>query len=315
LLEKIITLENIPLVDFLGIENININEIISAFPEVKIVSRGNEISIHGSAPQIIKINEILNSLMFHYHKFGKLTSDNVRSYLSTDHHLPVEDDDAKDILVYGSRGAKIIAKTFNQKELVKAVAKNDLVFALGPAGTGKTYISVALVVRALKNKDVKKIIITRPAVEAGESLGFLPGNLKDKIDPYLRPIVDALSDMLTPEKLKDYQENNTIEIAPLAYMRGRTLNNAFVLLDEAQNTTPMQIKMFLTRMGPNSKVIVTGDKSQIDLPLRHKSGLIEVLEVLKDTKNIGFVYLDEQDVMRHRLVKSIIKAYTKYHGA
>ncbi|NQW28700.1 MAG: PhoH family protein [Flammeovirgaceae bacterium] len=315
MLEKIITLENIPLVDFLGIENININEIISAFPEVKIVSRGNEISIHGSAPQIIKINEILNSLMFHYHKFGKLTSDNVRSYLSTDHHLPVEDDDAKDILVYGSRGAKIIAKTFNQKELVKAVAKNDLVFALGPAGTGKTYISVALVVRALKNKDVKKIIITRPAVEAGESLGFLPGNLKDKIDPYLRPIVDALSDMLTPEKLKDYQENNTIEIAPLAYMRGRTLNNAFVLLDEAQNTTPMQIKMFLTRMGPNSKVIVTGDKSQIDLPLRHKSGLIEVLEVLKDTKNIGFVYLDEQDVMRHRLVKSIIKAYTKYHGA
>ena len=315
MLEKIITLENIPLVDFLGIENININEIISAFPEVKIVSRGNEISIHGSAPQIIKINEILNSLMFHYHKFGKLTSDNVRSYLSTDHHLPVEDDDAKDILVYGSRVAKIIAKTFNQKELVKAVAKNDLVFALGPAGTGKTYISVALAVRALKNKDVKKIIITRPAVEAGESLGFLPGNLKDKIDPYLRPIFDALSDMLTPEKLKDYQENNTIEIAPLAYMRGRTLNNAFVLLDEAQNTTPMQIKMFLTRMGPNSKVIVTGDKSQIDLPLRHKSGLIEVLEVLKDTKNIGFVYLDEQDVMRHRLVKSIIKAYTKYHGA
>jgi phosphate starvation-inducible PhoH-like protein len=312
LLEKIFTLENIPLVDFLGTENANINEIMSAFPDTKIISRGNEITIQGAAPQLVKINEILNSLILHYHKYGNLTRDHVISYLADENHLNDENDLAE-ILVYGTKGIKISAKTPNQKKLVMAVQKNDLVFALGPAGTGKTYISVALAVKALKNKDVTKIIITRPAVEAGESLGFLPGDLKDKIDPYLRPIYDALSDMVPPEKLKFYQENNIIEIAPLAYMRGRTLNNAFILLDEAQNATQSQIKMFLTRMGPSSKVIVTGDKSQIDLPQRQKSGLLEVLEVLKETKNIGFVHLDERDILRHRLVKSIIKAYHKYY--
>ena len=312
LLEKIFTLENIPLVDFLGTENANINEIMLAFPDTKIISRGNEITIQGAAPELVKINEILNSLIFHYRKYGNLTRDHVISYLADENHLN-EGDDLVEILVYGTKGIKISAKTPNQKKLVTAVQKNDLVFALGPAGTGKTYISVALAVKALKNKDVAKIIITRPAVEAGESLGFLPGDLKDKIDPYLRPIYDALSDMVPPEKLKFYQENNIIEIAPLAYMRGRTLNNAFILLDEAQNATQSQIKMFLTRMGPSSKVIVTGDKSQIDLPPRQKSGLLEVLEVLKETKNIGFVHLGERDVLRHRLVKSIIKAYHKYY--
>lgn len=312
MLEKIFTLENIPLVDFLGTENANINEIMSAFPDTKIISRGNEITIQGAAPQLVKINEVLNSLILHYQKYGNLTRDHVISYLADENHLN-EGDDLTQILVYGTKGIKISAKTPNQKKLVTAVQKNDLVFALGPAGTGKTYISVALAVKSLKNKDVAKIIITRPAVEAGESLGFLPGDLKDKIDPYLRPIYDALSDMVPLEKLKFYQENNIIEIAPLAYMRGRTLNNAFILLDEAQNATQSQIKMFLTRMGPSSKVIVTGDKSQIDLPPRQKSGLLEVLDVLKETKNIEFVHLDERDVLRHRLVKSIIKAYHKHY--
>ncbi len=285
---------------------------MSAFPDTKIISRGNEITIQGAAPQLVKINEVLNSLILHYQKYGNLTRDHVISYLADENHLN-EGDDLTEILVYGTKGIKISAKTPNQKKLVTAVQKNDLVFALGPAGTGKTYISVALAVKSLKNKDVAKIIITRPAVEAGESLGFLPGDLKDKIDPYLRPIYDALSDMVPLEKLKFYQENNIIEIAPLAYMRGRTLNNAFILLDEAQNATQSQIKMFLTRMGPSSKVIVTGDKSQIDLPPRQKSGLLEVLDVLKETKNIEFVHLDERDVLRHRLVKSIIKAYHKHY--
>lgn len=311
MLEKVITLENISLVDFLGIQNQNIKEIASAFPESKIISRGNEIRIQGTAPQILKINDILNALQNHYNKYGKVTHENVVSYIHDEQHSNAHAG-ADNVLVFGTRGFKISPKTKNQKELVQAVEKNDLVFAIGPAGTGKTYISVALAVRALKNKEVKKIIITRPAVEAGENLGFLPGDLKEKIDPYLRPIHDALNDMIPSEKLRYYRENGVIEIAPLAYMRGRTLNNAYILLDEAQNTTPMQIKMFLTRMGPESKVIITGDRSQIDLPTRQRSGLIETLEVLKDIKGIGFVTLDEKDVVRHKLVKDIIKAYNSY---
>jgi phosphate starvation-inducible PhoH-like protein len=219
--------------------------------------------------------------------------------------------DAEETLVFGTRGFAIKAKTNNQIKLVKSVQKNDLVFAIGPAGTGKTYISVAMAVRALKNKEVKKIIITRPAVEAGENLGFLPGDLKEKIDPYLRPIYDALDDMVPAEKLKYYQENRVIEIAPLAYMRGRTLHNAFILLDEAQNTTPMQIKMFLTRMGPNSKAIITGDMSQVDLPKKQKSGLVEATRILRDIKGIGVINLSGEDVVRHKLVKQIIDAYDK----
>lgn len=310
MLEKVITLENISLIDFLGIENQNIKEIASAFPESKIISRGNEIRIQGAAPQIIKINDILNSLLSHYNKFGKVTHENVVSYINEEQHAHQTSSD--DILVFGTRGFKIAPKTKNQKALVDSAEKNDLVFAIGPAGTGKTYISVAMAVRALKNKEVKKIIITRPAVEAGENLGFLPGDLKEKIDPYLRPIYDALNDMIPSEKLRYYRENGVIEIAPLAYMRGRTLNNAFILLDEAQNTTPMQIKMFLTRMGPESKVIITGDRSQIDLPRKVRSGLIEAVDVLKDIKGIGFVELDDKDVVRHKLVRDIVKAYNKH---
>jgi len=309
LVEKVITLENVSLLDFLGVENKNINEVASAFPKSKIVSRGNEIRIKGSSTDLLKINDIINSLVQHYHKYGKVTAENVQNYLSkeAEEGLP----EKEEVLIYGTRGFTIKPKTLNQQKLVYSVKDNDLVFALGPAGTGKTYISVALAVKALKNKQVKKIIITRPAVEAGETLGFLPGDLKEKLDPYLRPIYDALYDMIPAEKLKYYMENNVIEIAPLAYMRGRTLNNAFILLDEAQNTTPMQIKMFLTRMGPNSKVIITGDTSQIDLPKKQKSGLIEAADILKDVEGIGFVELTGKDVIRHRIVKDIIAAYDR----
>ncbi len=310
MLEKIFTIENIPLVDFLGVENKNIKEIASAFPDSKITSRGNEIKIQGTAPQILRINEILDSLLNHYNQYGSVTQENVIHYINEEHFHKDNEDDENAIL-FGTRGNKIAAKTANQKKLIEAVEKMDLVFAIGPAGTGKTYVSVALAVRALKNKEVRKIIITRPAVEAGENLGFLPGDLTEKIDPYLRPIYDALSDMLPAEKLRYYRENNVIEIAPLAYMRGRTLNNAYILLDEAQNTTSMQIKMFLTRMGPDSKVIITGDRTQIDLPKKQRSGLNEAIEVLQDIDGIGFVELTDTDVVRHRLVKKIVQAYKK----
>ena len=307
MVEKIITLENISLLDFLGVENQNISELSNHFPSSKIISRGNEIRIKGESKEIIRINDILNSLLNHYHKFGKVTRDNVKSYLERD----TLDDlfASENVLIYGTRGFIIKPKTTNQKKLVEAVAKNDLVFALGPSGTGKTYVSVAMAVKALKNKEVKKIIITRPAVEAGENLGFLPGDLKEKIDPYLRPVYDALDDMIPFEKLKYYQENRIIEIAPLAYMRGRTLNDAFILLDEAQNTSPMQIKMFLTRMGPNSKVIINGDLSQIDLPLHTRSGLKEAVKILENVKGISFIHFTSKDVIRHKIVKDIIDAY------
>lgn len=312
LLEKIITLEDVSMVDFLGIHNSNIKEVSAAFPKSKIISRGNEIRIQGTAPEIMRITDIMDSLVAHYQKYGKITNENVKVYLNGISRPNVHNaEDDADVLVYGNKGLVVKAKTANQKLLVEAAGKFDLVYAVGPAGTGKTYTAVAIAVRALKNKEVKKIIITRPAVEAGENLGFLPGDLKEKIDPYLRPIYDALDDMIAPEKLKLYLENRTIEIAPLAYMRGRTLNNAFILLDEAQNTTPMQMKMFLTRMGPSSKAIITGDKSQIDLPKNLKSGLIDSLTILKDIKGIKFVELDGSDVVRHRLVKDILAAYEK----
>ncbi|MBO3700198.1 PhoH family protein [Roseivirga sp. E12] len=310
MVEKLITLENMAMVDFLGVGNRNIKEVASAFPKSKIVSRGNEILIKGNASEIIQINDVIHALIQHYHKYGKITRDNVEAYIKRESEY-MASDDRDDTLVYGTRGAGIKPKTANQRALVKAVKDNDLVFAIGPAGSGKTYISVAMAVRALKNKEVQKIIITRPAVEAGENLGFLPGDLQEKIDPYLRPIYDALGDMIPMEKLKNYQEHNIIEIAPLAYMRGRTLNNAFVLLDEAQNTTAMQMKMFLTRMGPNSKVIVTGDRSQVDLPHHQKSGLSESVRLLSNVKGIATVELTTKDVVRHKLVKDIINAYDK----
>jgi phosphate starvation-inducible PhoH-like protein len=313
LIEKVVTLDNISLIDFLGVENKNIDSLAAAFPKSRIVSRGNQIVLKGASAEVIQIDDLLNSLIDHYHKYGRVTEENVQNLISREQEMTLPDTtdgaNAEDVIVYGTKGVSIKAKTVNQQKLVDQVKTNDLVFALGPAGTGKTYISVALAVRALKNKLVKKIIITRPAVEAGENLGFLPGDLKEKIDPYLRPIYDSLNDMIPYEKLQYYMEREIIEIAPLAYMRGRTLNNAFILLDEAQNTTPMQMKMFLTRMGPDSKMIVTGDTSQIDLPRNQRSGLKEAVRILNEVRGIGFVELSERDVVRHRLVRDIIEAY------
>jgi len=309
LIEKTITLDDVSLIDFLGIEDRNINELSSAFPKSKIISRGNEIVVKGDTTDVLQIADILNALVDHFHQFGKVTQENVRGYITQEKQEFIADDSVDGILIHGTRGTPIKARTVNQQKLVQAVRDNDLVFALGPAGTGKTYVSVAMAVRALKNKQVRKIIISRPAVEAGENLGFLPGDLKEKIDPYLRPIYDALNDMIPHEKLKFYMEREIVEIAPLAYMRGRTLNSAFILLDEAQNTTPMQMKMFLTRMGPDSKMIVTGDATQIDLPINQKSGLKESARILQGVKGIGFVELNEKDVVRHRLVRDIIEAY------
>lgn len=308
--EKTITLDDISLVDFLGVGNSTIRELSDAFPKSKIISRGNEIILKGTTTEVSRMTDLLDSLVNHYQRFGKVTHDQVKSYLhpesATTEALPPDDDD---VFLFGAKGVVIKIKTANQLAMVESARQNDIVFAVGPAGTGKTYTAVAIAVKALRNKEVKKIIITRPAVEAGENLGFLPGDLKEKIDPYLRPIYDALDDMIPADKLKLYLENRTIEIAPLAYMRGRTLNNAFILLDEAQNTTSMQIKMFLTRMGPNSKTIITGDKTQVDLPKNQRSGLGDALAILKDVKGIGFVQLDGRDVVRHRLVREIIQAY------
>ena len=309
MIEKTITFESIPLLDFLGVENKNINELAQAFPKSRIISRGNEILVKGETPDILQITEILQSLQEHFNQFGRITEENVRGYISQERSDYLPEDSIDGIILYGTKGSPIKPKTVNQQKLVQSVKDNDLVFALGPAGTGKTFVSVALAVRALKNKQVKKIIITRPAVEAGENLGFLPGDLKEKIDPYLRPIYDALNDMVPFEKLKYYLEREIIEIAPLAYMRGRTLHNAFILLDEAQNTTAMQMKMFLTRMGPESKMIVTGDTSQIDLPKNQSSGLKEAVRILNQVNGIGFVELSGRDVVRHKLVRDIIEAY------
>lgn len=312
MVEKIITLENISLVDFLGVDNSNIKEVATSFPKTKIISRGNEIRIQGSGTEILRVNELLNSLVNHYNKFGKVTFNNVKTYIEQG-NVAVELH-MEDVLIYGTRGAAIKPKTPNQKHFIDSVKRNDIVFAVGPAGTGKTYIAVALAVRALKNKEIKRIIITRPAVEAGENLGFLPGDLQEKIDPYLRPVYDALDDMIPSEKLKYYQENRVIEIAPLAYMRGRTLSDAFILLDEAQNTTPMQLKMFLTRLGPNSKLIINGDRTQVDLKPNQKSGLEDAIGIMNNVKGIGFVELDHKDVVRHQIVKEIIKAYDRSAG-
>lgn len=309
MVEKTISLDNVSLIDFLGTENKNIKELSSAFPRSKIISRGNEIKLIGNQLEIQKLEEIFELLLEHYNRYGKITEEQIANYIQQEDAQLTELDE--DVIIFGNKGLVIKPKSENQKKIVLAAKEDDLIFAIGPAGTGKTYISVALAVRALKNKEVKKIVITRPAVEAGESLGFLPGDLKEKVDPYLRPIYDALDDMVPLEKLKYYYENRIIEIAPLAYMRGRTLHNAFILLDEAQNTTTMQMKMFLTRMGPKSKMIVTGDRSQIDLPGKQKSGLVHALEILKNVDGIGIVELNEKDVMRHKLIGRIIKAYDK----
>lgn len=308
MIEKIILLDNVSLVDFLGTGNENINELAAAFPKTKVVSRGNEIKLIGEKKDIMQLNELIQLLLEHYNRFGSVSKEQIEGYLNQDGSPQLENGD---VILYGAHGKTIKAKSKNQEKLVAEIEKNDVVFALGPAGTGKTYLAVAMAVRALKNKRVKRIIITRPAVEAGENLGFLPGDLKEKVDPYLTPIYDALRDMIPAEKLNYYNENNIVEIAPLAYMRGRTLNDAFVLLDEAQNTTTSQIKMFLTRLGPKSKMVITGDVSQIDLPRHQKSGLIEATNLLTTISGIGFIKMKPIDVIRHKIVKKIIEAYEK----
>jgi phosphate starvation-inducible PhoH-like protein len=309
LIEKSIKLEISNLNEFFGQQGENLKEISKSFPQSKIISRGDEIFLKGSVEELAKIEEVFGKLITYFEKYGQLPLKEVQNSLegnSIDDFLNQDD-----IIVHGNRGLIVKAKTHNQKRLVEAVDHNDIVFAIGPAGTGKTFTAVALAVRALKEKSIRKIIITRPAVEAGENLGFLPGDLKEKIDPYLRPIYDALEDMISADKLKGYLEKNTIEIAPLAYMRGRTLDNAFILLDEAQNTTPMQLKMFLTRMGPSSKIIITGDVTQIDLPRNQKSGLEEATRILRRIKGIEFIELDGKDVVRHPLVVKILEAYER----
>lgn len=310
--EIIINLEGIDPVEFYGVNNANLTLLKNAFPKLKIVSRGNKIKVVGNEEEIEVFEEKISQIVAMNDRFGGLSKQVLQDLLQTENETAKEADVlSEDVLVHGRNGLLVKAKTKNQRLMVKMSEKNDILFALGPAGTGKTYTAVALAVRALKAKIVKKIILTRPAVEAGESLGFLPGDLKEKIDPYLRPLYDALDDMLPIEKLNYYMQNRVIEVAPLAYMRGRTLDHSFIILDEAQNTTGSQLKMFLTRIGPSAKCIITGDKTQVDLPKNQKSGLMEGINILKDIDGIGVVQLDGSDVVRHRLVKHIIAAYDK----
>ena len=296
--------------EFFGQQNINIETLKRFFPKIKIVARGNTIKAYGEEEILEEFDSRLMTLMEHFSKYNKLDENIIERLLTGEIETNVDGGNNQDALIVHGVGGKLIkAETPNQKRLVETTRKNDMVFAVGPAGTGKTYTSVALAVAALKNKRVKRIILTRPAVEAGENLGFLPGDMKEKLDPYMQPLYDALRDAIPAEKLESYIEKGIIQIAPLAFMRGRTLDHAYVILDEAQNTTRAQMKMFLTRMGKNAKFIITGDPGQIDLPRRVVSGLKEALLVLKDVKGIGIIHLDDKDVIRHRLVKKVIDAY------
>ncbi|MBS1611838.1 MAG: PhoH family protein [Bacteroidetes bacterium] len=310
--EITLNIEGIDPIDFFGVNNSRFNFIKKNFPTLRMVSRGNSIKAEGSDDDLITFKEKVQSMIDHIERYGKLAEDNIEAIVQNDAPATEKKDKGpNNIIVYGNNGHVVRARTENQLQMVKESEKNDIVFAIGPAGTGKTYTAVALAVRALKDKNVKKIILTRPAVEAGESLGFLPGDLKEKIDPYLRPLYDALDDMIPADKLLYYMENRTIEVAPLAFMRGRTLDNSYVILDEAQNCSDMQLKMFLTRIGPSSKVIITGDPTQIDLPPKVKSGLGTAIRILEKVDGISTIYLNESDVVRHRLVKEIIRAYNK----
>ena len=296
--------------DFFGDRNTNINLLKKSFPKLKIVARGSKIKVYGDTPGLEDFEKRFGMLTEHYSRYNKLDENTIERILSSESEAEIHSSEkSNDVLVHGVSGRLVKAQTVNQRRLVDAVLKNDMVFAIGPAGTGKTYTGVALAVRALKNKQVKRIILTRPAVEAGENLGFLPGDLKEKLDPYMQPLYDALRDMIPAEKLAKFIEDGTIQIAPMAFMRGRTLDHAFVILDEAQNTTHAQMKMFLTRMGKNAKFLLTGDPGQIDLPRRVISGLKEALLILKNINGIEIIYLDEKDVIRHKLVKKVIDAY------
>ena len=314
--ETIINLDSVNPIEFFGVNNGKLDVLKKRFPLLKILSRGTQLKLSGAPEQIDIAKEKVSLVLQYLERNGHLSESYFEQILGgddaeiTDHFV---DKNPNDILVFGPNGKTVRARTPNQKKMVAAADKNDIVFAIGPAGTGKTYTAVALAVRALKNKVVKKIILTRPAVEAGENLGFLPGDLKEKIDPYLRPLYDALDDMIPAEKLGYYMSTRTIEIAPLAYMRGRTLDNAFIILDEAQNSNDLQLKMFLTRIGASAKAIITGDPTQIDLPRNMRSGLEKASRILQNIEGISHIALTEEDVVRHKLVKAIIKAYDKEH--
>ncbi|MFL2578250.1 MAG: PhoH family protein [Flavobacteriaceae bacterium] len=298
--------------EFFGQQNTNIEKLRHYYPKLKIVARGSTLKAFGAAPLLEEFEKRVDVLITHFGKYNHLDEDTIERIVSADQpsdYDPFSDED--NFILHGVGGKVIKARSINQQKLLESAKNNDMIFAIGPAGTGKTYTGVALAVRALKNKQVKRIILTRPAVEAGENLGFLPGDLKEKLDPYMQPLYDALRDMIPAEKLNSHIEKGTIQIAPLAFMRGRTLDNAFVILDEGQNTTHAQMKMFLTRMGRNAKFMITGDPGQIDLPRRVISGLKEALLILKETQGIGIVSLDEKDVIRHNLVKKVIDAYKR----
>ena len=314
LTETIINLESVNPIDFFGVNNNKFDLLKKKFPLLKILSRGTQIKLSGAPEQIDIAKEKIELVIQYMQRNGHLSENYFEQILGGDDAEVIDnfvDQNPNEILVLGPNGKSVRARTANQKKMVTSADKNDIVFAIGPAGTGKTYTAVALAVRALKNKLVKKIILTRPAVEAGESLGFLPGDLKEKIDPYLRPLYDALDDMIPADKLAYYMSSRTIEIAPLAYMRGRTLDNAFIILDESQNANDLQIKMFLTRIGANAKAIITGDPTQVDLPRNQKSGLEKAVRILQNIEGIAHIQLDEEDVVRHKLVKAIIRAYDK----
>jgi phosphate starvation-inducible protein PhoH and related proteins len=312
MIEKSIYLEGIEPVHLYGVNNVMLNKLTSHFPKLRIVARGNEIIVIGDEPEIINFEEKIQLLITFFHKYNKITLNDIDELVDTGESSKwlSKDLNENDVLVYGNHGKEIKAKSINQHKLVSEFSKSDIIFALGPAGTGKTYTAIALAVRSLRNKEVRRIILCRPAVEAGENLGFLPGDMKEKLDPYMQPLYDALRDMIPAQRLLNFLEEGIIEISPLAYMRGRTLDQAFVILDEGQNTTVNQMKMFLTRMGKNAKFIITGDTTQIDLPKKQPSGLIRAIELLKGIHGISVVNFDVRDVVRHKLVKKIIEAYS-----
>lgn len=309
MIEKHIVLEDVDPVVFYGVNNTNMQMIKALFPKLRIVARGNVIKVMGDEEELCAFEEVVLSLEKHCVKYNSLNEETLLDIIKG---KKPRVENAGDVIVFSVTGKPIMPRSENQQKLVKEFEKNDMIFAIGPAGSGKTYTAIALAVRALKNKEIKKIILSRPAVEAGEKLGFLPGDMKEKIDPYLQPLYDALEDMIPAAKLKEYMELNVIQIAPLAFMRGRTLNDAVVILDEAQNTTPQQIKMFLTRMGMNTKMIVTGDMTQIDLPASQTSGLVQAIKILKNVKGISFIELNKKDIVRHKLVTQIVEAYEKF---
>ena len=307
--DRLIELVGINPAEFFGVNDANLSYLKTFFPKLKIIARGNTILLNGDEEVMDEFERKFELLVAHFNKFNFLSENSIDNLMLSDGSKLLSNDDGSETLVHGNGGVKIKARTVNQKKLVQEINLKDMVFAIGPAGTGKTYTAVAMAVKALKAKEVKRIVLTRPAVEAGENLGFLPGDLKEKLDPYLMPLYDALRDMIPHEKLADMLEFGIIEIAPLAFMRGRTLDKAFVILDEAQNTTPMQMKMFLTRMGMTAKFVITGDMTQVDLPHKQKSGLAHVLDVLKDIEEIGVIRLGQSDIIRHSLVKKIVTAF------